>query len=252
MARMKDELQRHVEKQQANRSPTTPAAPNPGLMPWNDERVRELLGAAADPQGMAASQRGLIFAMDATSSREWGWAAALEVQVAMFSGVTKGLRVQLVYFRGNREFQASGWSRNAAELANEMRGVTCRMGTTQIGRVLAHGYTAAEDGRVAALVYVGDCMEESPAELAALARKLAARRVRALMFQEGGDATAESCFREIARVTKGAYCRLDERSAAELRNLLSAAAAYAAGGTPGLAQLARQQPAARLLLTQLK
>lgn len=251
MARSKDGLQGCVEKLQASSAPTTPAAPS-GLTPWSDARVREILGAAGDPQAMAAARRGLIFAMDATSSREPSWAAALEVQAAMFSVVTKGLRVQLVYFRGNKEFEASGWTGNGAELANEMRGVTCRMGVTQIGRVLAHAYTAAEDGKVAALVYVGDHMEESPSELAMLARKLAARGVRALMFQEGSEGTAQACFQEIARLTKGAYCRLNERSASELRDVLSAAAAYAAKGTAGLAELAKQQPAARLLLTQLK
>ena len=73
-----------------------------------------------------------------------------------------------------------------------------------------------------------------------------------ISFQKGSDATAECSFRLIAELTKGAYCRLDEGSAGKLKDLLSAAATYAAGGKAGLAALAQQQPAARLLLTQLK
>jgi hypothetical protein len=219
-------------------------------VPWADARVRAILGPAADP-GRIATSRGLIFAMDATASREPTWARALEVQASMFSAFAKGLRVQLVYFRGV-EFFASRWRADAAELAAEMARVKCMGGVTQIGGVLAHAYASAERGGVSALVYVGDCMEEPRGELAALARKLGTRGVKAFMFQEGELQTAEASFREIAALTNGAYCRLGSGSSAELKELLAAAAAYAAGGASGLAQLAQHRPAARLLLTQLK
>ena len=39
------------------------------------------------------------------------------------------------------------------------------------------------------------------------------------LFQEGHDAKAEQTFREIARLTKGAYCRFDQGSAEQLRDL---------------------------------
>jgi hypothetical protein len=219
-------------------------------MPWDDARVHAILGPAVDLQRRGPGG-GLIFAMDATASREPTWAQALEVQAAMFSAVSEGLRVQLVYFRGV-EFHASRWSQRAEELAQEMLRVKCLGGVTQIGRVLAHAYQSAEHGGVAALVYVGDCMEEPRGELAALARKLGARGVKAFMFQEGDWVSAAASFREIADLTKGAYCRLGQGSAAELKELLAGVAAYAAGGRSGLARLAQQKPAARLLLTQIK
>lgn len=218
-------------------------------LPWDDARVREILGTAADPQALGS--RGLIFAMDATGSRAPTWEKALQVQGSMFSAFSKGLRVQLVYFRGG-EFYASRWSADAAQLAEVMAGVRCMAGLTQIARVLEHAFASAEQGGVSALVYVGDCMEETREELAALARKLGLRGVKAFMFQEGDIPAAAASFREIAQITGGAYCRLGEGSAAELRDLLSAAAAYAAGGTSGLAELAQHKPAARLLLTQMK
>jgi len=77
--------------------------------------------------------------------------------------------------------------------------------------------------------------------------------VPAFMFQEGGDPVAESAYREIARLSRGAYCRFDTGAAHELRELLRAVAAYAAGGIKALADLsARKSSGARLLLAQLK
>lgn len=221
----------------------------PSGLPWDDAAVRKILGPMSDPQAFLG--RGLIFAMDATASRQPTWMKAIEVQASMFSAFTAGLKVQLVYFRGS-EFYASRWSRKPEELVAQMRGVACVGGLTQIGYVLSHGYRAAALGDVRTLVYVGDCMEESKEELAKLARKLGARRMACLMVQEGDDPAAAASFREIADLSRGAYCRLGEDSAGELKGLLAGAAAYATGGRSGLAQLAQHQPAARLLLSQLK
>ncbi len=71
---------------------------------------------------------------------------------------------------------------------------------------------------------------------------LGLRNVRAFMFQEGYDPVCEQAFREIARLTRGAYCRFAPGAAHELAELLRAAAAYAAGGMKALADL---QAAAR-------
>ena len=131
-------------------------------------RVRQILGPAAEAQQGAG--RGLIFAMDATASRQPTWDRAIEVQASMFSAFSAGLKVQLVYFRGS-EFYASPWSRKPGELAAVMRGVACIGGLTQIGYVLSHAERAAAFGKVSALVYVGDSMEEEQEELASLARQ---------------------------------------------------------------------------------
>jgi hypothetical protein len=73
------------------------------------------------------------------------------------------------------------------------------------------------------------------------------------MFQEGHDGIAESAFREIARLTHGAYCRFSSGSAHELGELLRAVAAYAAGGLKALSDLsARRGAGAIKLIEQLK
>ena len=82
---------------------------------------------------------------------------------------------------------------------------------------------------------------------------LGLRGMPAFMFHEGHDPIAEQAFREIARLTRGAYCRFDLSAAHELAELLRAAAVYAAGGVKALADLsARRGAGARKLLAQMR
>jgi hypothetical protein len=212
-------------------------------------RVKELAPTTA------AGQRGrLIFALDATMSRQPTWDQACQLQADMFREAASigGLDVQLVYFRGLSECRASRWVSDATRLAGLMEKIDCRGGYTQIGKVLAHARQETEKARVQALVYVGDAMEESIDELCAKAGELGLLGVPALMFQEGRDPIAERGFREIARLSRGAYCSFSAGAAGELRELLRAAAAYAAGGRKALENLQRRHSAgATKLLGQL-
>jgi hypothetical protein len=201
----------------------------------------------------AGTTRGrLVFAMDATMSRQPTWDMALALQADMFKAVKAvgGLDVQLVYFRGSGECRASKWVSDPDALAALMTRVSVAGGFTQIGKVLAHARKEGAARPVNALVYVGDCMEESIDELCGRAGELALLGVPVFLFQEGGDQQAARAFREIARLTKGAYCRFDAGSAAQLRDLLSAVAVYAAGGRKALEALSGR--GARQLLQQMK
>ena len=60
------------------------------------------------------------------------------------------------------------------------------------------------------------------------------------VFQEAEDPIAEQTFKELARLSKGAFCRFDANSPKQLRELLGAAAAYAAGGRRALEQYAKR------------
>jgi hypothetical protein len=213
-------------------------------------KVRALDRAA--PQG----RRGrLIFALDATMSRQPTWDTACRLQADMFleAQAIGGLDVQLLYFRGLNECRSSRWVSEPAALAALMEKIDCRGGHTQLGKVLAHARAETEKARVQALVYVGDAMEEGIDDLCARAGELALRGVPAFMFQEGHDAVAERAFREIARLSRGAYCRFDSGAAHELRELLRAVAAYAAGGMKALDNLsARRNAGAIRLLEQMR
>ncbi len=165
-------------------------------------RVREMAPA------VSSGQRGrLVFALDATMSRQPTWDSACRLQAQMFqeAGSIGGLDVQLVYFRGLNECRTSDWVAQPERLGALMEKIDCRGGHTQIGRVLKHVRKESEKRRVQALVYVGDAMEEPIDDLCAAAGELGLLGVPAFMFQEGGDPVAENAFREIARLSRGAY-----------------------------------------------
>jgi len=201
-------------------------------------------------------QRGrLIFALDATMSRQPTWDLAQALQVRMFetAAVFGGLDVQLVYFRGFGECKASPFTATGGRLADYMAKIEVRAGTTQIGKVLRHVSGETRQHEVRVLVFVGDAMEESADGIAGLAGELALLGVKAFVFQEGKDATAEKTFRQIARLTGGAYASFDVAAPDRLAALLAAAAAYAAGGKPALQKIAQTDKAApaHLLLAQM-
>ncbi|ODA68352.1 hypothetical protein A7A08_00174 [Methyloligella halotolerans] len=193
----------------------------------------------------------LIFAMDATMSRQPTWDMALQLQGDMFAAVDEigGLDVQLIYFRGFGECRASKWVSDAAALSRVMSQVSCRGGYTQIGKVLGHAKRETAKQKVSAVVYVGDCMEESIDALCQKAGELGLLGVPVFLFQEGREPRAEIAFKEIARLTKGAYCAFDAGAAHQLRALLKAVAVYASGGRKALQSFSEREggAAARLL-----
>jgi signal transduction histidine kinase len=233
----------------STREAPTPVSPRPEIAEFL-EQVRAL-----GPAETAGKRGRLIFALDATMSRQPTWDTACALQADMFREAASvgGLAIQLVYFRGRDECRASGWVAGSEKLAKLMNAIDCRGGQTQIGRVLAHA--RQEHGRqpIQALVFVGDAMEEPIDDLCAVAGELGLLGVRTFMFQEGHNPVAESAYREIARLTHGAYGRFDAGAAHELRELLRAVAAYAAGGLDALQALsARQTAGAQKLLAQLR
>ncbi len=214
-----------------------------------------LAKVASMTSSVAPGQRGrLVFALDATMSRQPTWDTACRLQADMFqeAGTIGGLDVQLVYFRGLTECRASGWVAQPERLSALMERIDCRGGHTQIGKVLGHVRRESEKRKVQALVYVGDAMEESIDDLCAAAGALGLLGVPAFMFQEGHDSIAENAYREIARLSRGAYGRFAPGAAQELAELLRAAAAYAAGGMKALSDLSvRKQGGALKLLRQM-
>ena len=191
------------------------------------EDIAAFVEAAKKVPAAGASGRGrLIFALDATMSRQPTWDLAQSLQAKMFeaAGSLGGLDVQLVYFRGFNECRASNFVSGGQGLKDLMSRIEVRGGSTQIGRVLAHALSEAKRAKVAALIFIGDAMEENPDRLASLGGELALLGVKAFMFQEGGDPAARRTFGEIARLTGGRLWRLRRR------RLGAAGGAFARGG----------------------
>lgn len=207
------------------------------------------------PARAEAGRGRLIFALDATASRQPTWDRAAQLQAEMFvaASTVGALRIQLCFYRGFGEFRASPWIGESERLVRLMTSVVCRAGQTQIGKVLQHAVNVSLEQRVGALVFVGDCIEEPLDPLGARAGELGALGVPAFMFHEGRDERAAYAFRQIAQLSGGAYCRFDSGSADALRELLRAVAVFAAGGRPALRRLAASSgPEVRRIAHQMR
>ena len=202
----------------------------------------------AEPEGR------LLFAMDATASRETTWDRACHLQGQMFQA-TEGigsLAVQLCYYRGFSEFHSSAWCSSAKILLREMSGVKCLGGHTQINRILDHAMKEHKTKRLKAIVFVGDALEETADHLCHQAGQLGVLNVPLFMFQEGSNPKVKSAYQQMAQLSGGAYSPFNLQSAGELKDLLAAVAVFATGGKSALKKLTTISSPAALLTQQLK
>ena len=196
----------------------------------------------------------LLFAMDATASREHAWDMACQIQADMFMSTQDigNLEISLCYFRGYHEFHVLDWSSNAAKLRDQMLQVRCLAGHTQIKRTLEHAVKTCTAQKIKAVVFVGDSFEEDIDEVGTVAGKLSVLGVPVFIFHEGHNSTAKQAFQHIAQLTQGAYCPFDQNSVAQLKELLCAVAAFAVGGITALqAHSQRGNSLASSILKQL-
>src|SRR5262245_50501474 len=189
-----------------------PSGGKPQARSTSSEVDAFLSAAAAMAPAETVGGRGrMIFALDATMSRQPTWDTAQRLQGEMFEEAAKvgGLDVQLAYFRGFNECRASHWVSDARALRDLMTRINCRGGHTQICKILTHARRENAKRKVSVLVFVGDALEEKIDDLAAKAGEIGLLGVKAFVFQEGRDGLVERGFREIARLTGGAYARFD-------------------------------------------
>jgi hypothetical protein len=200
------------------------------------------------------ARRGrVIFAVDATGSREHAWDLASKLQVEMFQEATRlgSLDVQLVHFGGGSfepaEFRIVEWTSDPRMLTTAMARVRCKAGPTQYRKVLEH--IRREHAREAchAAIIVGDMIEDDTQSLLDAATGL---NLPLFIFQEAGDPLAQPIFQQMARLTNGAYAHFDAGSAAQLRELLRAVVMFAVGGLKALENV--KSDAAVKLLEQMK
>jgi hypothetical protein len=174
----------------------------------------------------------LIFALDATASRQPTWDGACRITGEMFEATAAlgGLDVQLVYYRGFSECKASRWMATAADLHRVMSTINCVGGNTQIERVLSHAIAETGKRKVNAVVLIGDAMEEGIDRLFHRAGELGAAGVPIFCFLEGHNPIAEAAFKQIAGLSGGACLSFDLANITRLKELLGAVACLAAGG----------------------
>jgi len=224
--------------------------------PAHNKAAKAFITAAKVASMPPANHARLIFAMDATASRQPTWDRAMHIQAKMFEATSTlgGLNVQLCYFRGYDEFSVSPWLHAAADLEAKMRLVSCLGGYTQIEKLMRHALAYQQKQPVRAVVLVGDAVEEDVDMLCHLAGKMGQAGLPLYIFQEGNDLFASQAMAQMARLSRGTHLQLKSDSAQALASLLGAVAAWAAGGQQALTSyLAEQQASSgrNLLLDQL-
>ncbi len=209
--------------------------------------------AASQPRGR------LLFTLDATGSRQAMWSMTKPLTQNMLAEAAKigTLDVSIGFFRGFQEANFAPWTDSAAELSGLMDQVHCASGSTQIGKLLDHAIAEHGDKPISAMVFIGDTVEEDPDRLYAKCRHFASASPRLPLFifhevDEHAWDREESTrtMKRMCEITGGAYAPFTEGSAAALRDLLNAIAAFATGGLKALA--GSNTEAARLLLTQIR
>ncbi len=226
--------------------PTTATAKGDSAV---DAFVREVERLPSTRTGKARGR--LLFAMDATASREPTWDHACSLQGEMFvaADALGGLDVRLAFYRGFEEFKVSRWTSDGRELARLMSSVRCLAGRTQIARLLRYAGEQRRESRLDAVVFVGDSCEEDVDAVGHEAGQLGLLGLPIFVFQEGNDKTASRLFPQIAKLTRGAHCKFDRSSPEQLQRLLGAVAAYAAGGRQAALDYGKKQGGAAALLT---
>src|SRR3954470_8067114 len=153
-----------AELSPAQKQPSRTNAPLPEARPSAAEDIAAFVAKARAMSPHADGARGrLVFALDATMSRQPTWDMACTLQSDMFreAAALGSLDIRLVYYRGLNECRASGWISDSAHLAKLMSKIDCRGGNTQIGKVLSEARREAVASGVRAVVFVGDAMEEA-------------------------------------------------------------------------------------------
>ena len=166
-----------------------------------------------------AGRGRLIFALDATASREPTWDRACRMQGEMFeatAGLGRPRRAAGVLSR-LRRVQGEPVARPMPPaLHRAMRAVTCVGGETQIARVLRSRHrqrSARRQGQRPGLRRRCDGGDRSTSS-AAWPASWAARRAGFRVPRRRRPGAPRAAFQEIARLTRGAYCPFDAASAA--------------------------------------
>ena len=215
--------------------------------------VELFLEKAAKVQQSESNKAGkIIFALDATASRQAVWDMATSIQGSMFREVDSigSLEVKLLYYSGISECRVSKWISNSAKLETLMEKVKCKAGRTQICRVLDYVNSISSHDRINALIFVGDSVEESHNSLTNSAAKLGLLGIPLYVFHEGYDIQARNTFKTIARLTKGACFSFDSSTPRTLSMLLRGVASFIVGGSKSLDCFAKENGAEGLLIAK--
>jgi hypothetical protein len=193
----------------------------------------------------------LVFAVDATASREPAWTAARQVTDSLVKTLPGALDVALAVHGGSRVHTFTAFTNDANTLRDRAAGVTCQAGLTRLLPILAAGLKRPG---VRVVVYIGDVFEESVAQGRRLADAMGAQGTRLIVLHDTADSAARpdaEVFWDLAKRTGGCVLPFDANAPGRLRDLLSAVAVFAVGGEKLLRERRHDLPGAVALLEHL-
>jgi len=199
----------------------------------------------------APTRPRLVFAFDATASREPAWATARRVTDALFKALPGELDVALAVHGGSRLHTFTPFTTNPNMLRDRAAGIYCEAGHTRLLAILSE--TLKRPG-VRVVTYVGDVFEESLSRGHRLADTLGQRGIRLIVLHDTADRTAlrdAEIFLDLARRTGGCVIPFDATAPERLRELLAAVAVYTVGGITALQERSGDLPGAVVLLEHL-
>jgi hypothetical protein len=211
-------------------------------------------------EAVAAQRPRLIFAIDATASREPAWEAAKQLQDELLVAMPDELDVALAVHAASRVVLFSEFTSNAKALRDAAAGVRCAAGLTRLLDILDRVTKLRPAPSV--VIYVGDVFEENRGRALRLADALLLQGTRVIILHDtsgfrGGTPPSETpilpgnTFGEIAERTGGAVLPFDISALSELRGLLQAVAVLAVGDVELLQSKQTTMPSATLLLEHL-
>jgi hypothetical protein len=203
------------------------------------------------PEPVSPGRPRLIFAVDATASREPAWAAARRVTDVLVKALPGELDVALAVHGGGRVHTFTGFTQDANTLRDRAAGVTCQAGMTRLLPILEGGLK--QDG-VRVVIYIGDVFEESLSQGRRLADAMGVKGTKLIVLHDTADRAARrdaEIFWDLAKRTGGCVLPFEANASGRLRDLLSAVAVYAVGGEKLLRQRRDELPGAVALLEHL-
>jgi hypothetical protein len=213
--------------------------------------LRSALAHAEPPGADTPARPCLVFAVDATASREPAWATARQVTDALVKALPGELDVALAVHGGSRVHTFTEFTTDANTLRDRAAGIACKAGLTRLLPILSAGL---ERPAVRVVIYIGDVFEESLAQGRRLADAMGAKGTKLIVLHDTADPAARrdaEVFWDLAKRTGGCVLPFDASTSGRLRDLLSALAVYAVGGEKLLRERRDDLPGAVALLEHL-
>ena len=193
----------------------------------------------------------LVFAVDATASREPAWATARQVTDALVKALPGELDVALAVHGGSRVHTFTPFTNRAAILRDRAAGIFCQAGLTRLLPIIA---ASLKQPAIRVMIYIGDVFEENMTQGRQLADAMGRQGVKLIVLHDTADPAARrdaEIFWDLAKRTGGCVLPFDANAPDRLRDLLSAVAVYAVGGEKLLRERRRELPGAMVLLEHL-